>query len=412
VAPPPAPDAGATAEVPPAPSSRLFGSHPTRYPADTIRPTGDGAALDAAVAAFYDRWKAAYLTRGCDGAYVKAQAGTGATSRITGSQMHGLGMLALVVMAGHDPEARELFDGMFAVSRKVTSYLDGRRNRNGNDNLMGYGINANCMGLMDGDAQTDGDLAIAQALLMADKQWGSGAAKDYLGQAKQTLLAIKAYEMNPRSKTPLLGDWCSLPDEPAIYQNATSPGAFALDHFRSFAAASGDPFWQETLDAVYALAGTFQMRHSPESGLLPAYILNTTSQPAPPPGAFLSEPNGGAFTPPTVLSVLRFAADYMVSGDARARLALTRTNMWIRDLTASDPQKVVNGYRLVGTSYGTTAGPEFEAVFATAAMLDPAGQPWLDALWKRVAEGPLTNAFADTVRLHSLIVLSGNHWIP
>lgn len=410
----PAVDAGAPGMPQPPSPGRLFGSHPTQYPADTIRPTGEITAIDGAVAAFYDRWKAAYLTRGCEGVYVKAPAGNGATSRITSSQMHGLGMLAVVTMAGHDPEAQVLFDGMFALSRKVTSYLQRRPNRAGNDNLMGYGIDARCAGLADGDASTDGDLAIAQALLMADRQWGSPPGKDYLAQAKLTLGAIKTYEMNPRSKTPLLGDWCSLPDEPAQFQNATNPAHFALDHFRAFARASGDAFWTEASDAVYALVAGLQMRNSPTTGLLPAYVLNTTGTAAPAVGMFLSEPNAGAYTPASAFILLRFASDYVVSGDVRAKQALAKVNPWIQGLTMGDPGKVTAGYRLNGSALSSDPAPELEAAFAAAALVDgsAANRAWLDASWQRLTAAPLTTAYADTVRLHGMIVISGNHWVP
>ena len=51
---------------------------------------------------------------------------------------------------------------------------------------------------------TDGDLDIAFALLLADKQWGSGGA--YLAEAKKVIAAIKEKEMNAMTKLPLLAD--------------------------------------------------------------------------------------------------------------------------------------------------------------------------------------------------------------
>src|SRR5687767_15041608 len=48
-----------------------FASHGFQYPAGSIRPTGAQADLDAAVASFYDRWRAAYVREGCGGFYVR-----------------------------------------------------------------------------------------------------------------------------------------------------------------------------------------------------------------------------------------------------------------------------------------------------------------------------------------------------
>src|SRR5688500_16787629 len=77
-----APDAGATpgmdasagAGGTPATGHR-FGAHPQAYPPGSIRPAGGQAALDAAVAMAYDKWKAAYVTAGCGGFIVKTKQG-------------------------------------------------------------------------------------------------------------------------------------------------------------------------------------------------------------------------------------------------------------------------------------------------------------------------------------------------
>ena len=51
---------------------------------------------------------------------------------------------------------------------------------------------------------TDGDLDIAFGLLLADKQWGSAGAINYLAEARKVIAAIKMFEMNQNS------DGCSL----------------------------------------------------------------------------------------------------------------------------------------------------------------------------------------------------------
>jgi hypothetical protein len=54
----------------------LFGAHPQQYPAGAIKPAGTQAELDAAVAAAYDKWKAAYVMASCGGHVVKSGART------------------------------------------------------------------------------------------------------------------------------------------------------------------------------------------------------------------------------------------------------------------------------------------------------------------------------------------------
>ncbi len=414
IAPPRADARDVSPELPPQPvvaAMRPFGSRPTKYPADRLRPTGADAAIDAAVASFYTRWKAAYLTAGCDGLFFKAPGGSGSSARVTNSQIHGMGMHATALMAGYDRDARSTFDGLAAVSRKIASNLVGRPQRMGNGNLMGRGVTATCEGLPDGDAQTDGDIPIAMAFWLAHQQWGSAGRVNYLAEARATMAAIKAFEMNAATKVPLLGDWCSLPEEMGEFGNASHPADFAFDHFRAFAAASGDRFWLEAIDATYGVVAAVQAQHSPVTGLFPEYLINTAATPSPPPGAFLSEPNAGAFTADAALTVFRFASDYAVSGEARAKTSLVKIVDWLRGATAANPMRISRGYRLDGTPLESGAAPEFEAVFATAIMVAPANpnnQAWLDALWKRAVEGPMTGFFADTVRLHALLLLSGN----
>lgn len=91
-----------------------FGSHPQAYAAGAITPNHVSQSVqDQAVRAFYDAWKAVYVKEACGaGRYVvlsSTQAGN-----LTVSEAHGYGMAIMALMAGHDPEARQIFDGMLA----------------------------------------------------------------------------------------------------------------------------------------------------------------------------------------------------------------------------------------------------------------------------------------------------------
>ena len=74
------PGAGGAAGSGPAPTGHLFGAHSGKYPAGSIKPTGSQDALDAAVKAAYDKWKAAYVTQACGGYAVKS---TGEPNQVT-----------------------------------------------------------------------------------------------------------------------------------------------------------------------------------------------------------------------------------------------------------------------------------------------------------------------------------------
>ena len=102
-----------------------FGARPQQYPMGSIKPTGDQGALDAAVKAAYDKWKAAHVKPLCGGYVVKAARTPepAVSNPTTNSTALGNGMVITAMMAGHDPEAQTIFDGMFAVARKFPSIL-------------------------------------------------------------------------------------------------------------------------------------------------------------------------------------------------------------------------------------------------------------------------------------------------
>jgi endoglucanase len=378
-----------------------FGSHPQRYTQGAIRPSVAAAELDRTVASFYDRWRARYLRADCGGMVVLTGGGTGAPGAITVSEGHGYGMLITALMAGHDPQARPLFDGLAAVFKRFPSNIDPA--------LMAWGINPGCVAVTDGDSATDGDLDIAYAFLLADRQWGSAGPIRYDDEALKIIAAIKKSEMDPRTHLPLLGDWHR---GEAEYEGATRPSDFMPEHFRAFARATGDPFWSASVDAVYQLVTDLQGRHAPRTGLVPDFVVDSHRLPAPAPTPFLDEPRPSDYHSNSCRVPWRLGTDHLVTGEPRARAALARINTWVRAATGGDPARIAGGYRLDGTSLDRRPDDCFRAPLAVAAMSDPANQPWLDALWKALAAGPLDSYYGDTVKMLSLLVISGNWWSP
>src|SRR5437773_164498 len=81
-------------------------------------PAGAQADLDAKTAQAYDDWKSRYVKQGCGGYYVLSGGGTGTDVGDEVSEGHGYGMVIAAIMAGHDPQARAIFDGMYAFFKK------------------------------------------------------------------------------------------------------------------------------------------------------------------------------------------------------------------------------------------------------------------------------------------------------
>jgi hypothetical protein len=101
-----------------------------------------------------------------------------------------------------------------------------------------------------------------------------------------------------------------------------------------------------------------------------------------------------------------------VSGDARAKTALQKINTWIKMATSNNPAQIASGYKLDGSPLAGGPDPTFVAPFGVAAMADASNQAWLDALWRQLANTNSSGYYADTIKLFSLLVMSGNWWAP
>jgi endo-1,4-beta-D-glucanase Y len=401
-------------------TDRCFGSHSMQYPSDVLMPSGAQADLDAKTAAAYDQWKAQYVKQGCGGYYVLSGGGTGTDVGDEVSEGHGYGMVITALMACHDPDAKKIFDGMYAFFKKFPT--------TGHQNLMAWTVQVAAAGGSPGcqiptgqsDSATDGDLDIAFALLLADKQWpGNG----YLAKAQAVIADIANGDLNPTTHLSNPGDWdTNSPDNfklqgdgaGANYYYGTRPSDFMLDHFRSFGnamtAAADKAAWSSAVDATYGVADAIQTKFSPSTGLLPDFIVDTNTSPRPAPSNYLEAPTDGEYSWNSCRVPWHIATDYVVSSDPRAKKLLTLMNTWVVGATGGDPGQIVSGYALGGAPIpGQSPSSPFTSPFGVAAMAGT-DQAWLDAIWNGMAVNQ--GYYGDSITLLSMIVMSGNWWAP
>ncbi|HEU5101624.1 MAG TPA: glycosyl hydrolase family 8, partial [Roseiflexaceae bacterium] len=398
-----------TAEPTDTTPQRPFPQH-TAYTTGTIKPSQHTQAqLDTAVQVAYRAWKQAYLKSGCgEGRYYVDPgddvSGGKLARSISISEGHGYGMVIAALMAGADPNAKQIFDGLFAFFRDHPS--------SGSPDLMAWKQLEGCLNidLRNTGSATDGDMDIAYALLLADRQWGSGGPIDYQGEALKVIAALKSEALNPRTRTILLGDWVSPTN--TKYGRATRSSDFMVEHLRAYAAASGDATWTSVADQAYTIIAGIQHEHSPTTGLLPDFIEGVDNAPRPASPGFLEGEKDGQYNYNACRAPWRIAADYLLAGDSRALAALRPINAWLRGATGGDPGKVVGGYKLDGTALVSYYEPAFAAPFAVGMMVEPENQDWLNAAWDRLADGSSDGYYSDSLRMQALIVMSGNWWSP
>lgn len=390
----------------PAPTAprRPFPQH-SAYAAGTIVPSAPAAKRDAAVQAAYTTWKQTYLRAGCGDGRRYVDFGQGANG-IAVSEGQGYGMLIVAYMAGYDPDAQAIFDGLYAFFRDHPSA--------GNPALMAWKQVEGCRDLDPGrtSSATDGDMDIAYALLLADAQWGSAGAIDYRRAALELIAALRESVVNEQNHALLLGDWVGPGD--ARRYDATRTSDLMPDHLRAFGSASGDAEWARVAGAGYELLAQLQREHSPQAGLLPDFAEDLSSAPRPADPGFLEGDSDGQYGYNACRVPLRIALDFLLHGDERARAVLAPINRWARESTAGVPFQVYGGYSLDGKVLPNRGYSElaFAAPLGVAAMADPANQRWLDALWGLAAGQAPLGYYPDALRMLSLIAMSGNWWSP
>jgi endoglucanase len=381
-----------------------FGS-PASYASGVIFPSGrTRPELDLATADAYDAWKTAYLEPACeDGQWrIRTQP---ATSAYTVSEGHGYAMMITVVLAGHDPDARRIYDGLYAYFAAHPSSV--------NADLMAWAQDESCADVEGDDSATDGDLDVAFSLLLAARQWGSDGPIDYQNEARRVIAAILASDIHPQNSI-LVGDWAS--DSESEQYTGTRSSDFMVDHFRAFRAATDVARWDAVVDKTHATVAYLQTQHAPDTGLLPDFAVDAPgATPSPAPAGWLEGDDDGRYAWNACRTPWRLGTDYLVSSDTRARDAVRRMTAFFRQVTGDDPAAVVDGYALDGVEVGSDPSLAFVAPLAVAAMVEPdsgTNAAWLDALWDRLVSGESEDYYGDTLRLLAMIVVSGNWWTP
>ena len=381
-----------------------------QYAPDTIRPNHRSQIQqDNDVRAAYDRWKAHYLvtvsgSTPSGGALYRVSYGSLDPSR-TVSEGQGYGMVIVALMAGHDPDAQSIFDGLWYFSRNYSSSIDSR--------LMTWQIPED---LASGaDSAFDGDADIAYGLLLAYAQWGSHGNVNYAAAANVVITAIKESTIGPESYLPMLGDWVSSSDEP--YNQYTSRSSdFMPAHFRAFAEFSGDETWMQVVSAVQDAIGSMQSIHSPDTGLLPDFMVPVSAtdhslKPAPP--HFLEGPHDGDYDYNAGRDPWRIATDALLNNNADSLKQARRMADWIVKTSGGNPSAIKSGYTL----NGTPTNPDndfttfFAAPFGAALMTTPGHQQFLNDVYDAVVDVQ-EDYYEDSVTLLCLLLMTGNYWNP
>jgi endoglucanase len=386
-----------TSVPPPALKGCPFGARLNAYVAG-IKPS-NLAAIDTATRSQYERWKAALFV-GLGGRYPSFQG-----ARRVVSEGIGYGMLIAVVMAD-----QALFDDLFRVAKThpavnvknppggmgELALMNWRIEEGKDPDITAGGWNA-----------LDGDLDIAMALLMADRQWGLGVEFEYKACALQTIDAIKRRNITAEGDT--LG--MNHPGESRLSDQM-------IGHFRAFRSASNDPFWDKVINQGLTNMEFIQRTYSPATGLLPDFIEATDTTTPKPSREGWGDPGNrpDLYYWNSCRIPLRLSADYLTSGDKRVKdILMKMMDFFVRD-TGGQLVNIREGYKLDGTPYvahNIYWNPAaFVATAAAGAMIDAKYQKPLDDVCAAIVAKPSMGYYDTELELLSLFVLGGNWWNP
>jgi endo-1,4-beta-D-glucanase Y len=378
--------------------------HHTSYTGSHIKPDNySQSELDDQTGTFYSSWKREYVRNDCKNDEYFICSGDGAK---TISEAHGYGMMIMCFMAGYEKSAKAYFDGLFRYYKSHPSLI--------NNHLMDWQqITCDDSPGSDDDAASDGDVDIAFSLLLAHEQWGSDGEIDYLAEARTIINAIMEDEINPYTRTVKLGDWSNSSD-PGYYYGTRSSD-FITSHFRVFCDATGNSDWNLVIDECYSLVSIMQSAHSTVSGLMPDFIVNTNTTPVPAGPDYLEDIYDGDYYYNACRFPWRIGTDYLLTGDSRAKAAINKINSWLISSTSGNISAISNGYRLNGSPVYDWNDATFTGPLTVGAMADISNQGWLNKMYEEVVtNNDLRDGdyYSNTIKLLSLITISGNYWNP
>ena len=373
--------------------------------------------------------------------------GGAADLQVTTSESMGYGMLMLVILAGQDRalgiDIKAFFDGMF---RSVMFWDSQIRIEGRKSHLMLWQlVQPDGPGTPykrheykhrpendgNGSCATDGDLDIAYALLLADKQWGSDGKYDYYKYALAMIHDLWEFCIDVETETLAVsniapnyhikgGDWTNTRPHWAhgygLTIDITRTSDHMLDHLKVFKAVDPVHDWQKVIDSTYACITQLCLLQNPPTGILPDFATldrkTKTWRPVPATGDIHWEsPHDGQYSANACRTPWRLGTDYLLSGKTPIdSVCIKPLGKFLREACGGEFSKLT-GYSLDGKPNDDPASFFANPPLVLAAALGD--QEWLDNGWNYAKDLEwIDDQYGSYLNVLALIVISGNYWSP
>jgi hypothetical protein len=366
-----------------------FGAHRAPYPVTPTLPnTLSLAAMEGTIGKFWNSYKANYLRYGFGGCYI-----LGGGSDMCVSEGQGYGMLIAVCMAGLDPQARDIFDGIYAFGRAHPSSTFPL--------LMSYTITST--GTMpDPFPAADADIDMTLALLMAHVQWGSNGRVNYLKEALANLVSIKSAYLTANFSISANGTVTRSSD--------LMPAAC-----KSFAKYTGDSSWTSASTRAQAMATAIQTNNSPSTGLLPDWIssvASTTVVPATDGQTGTDGSHASGYSYNACRDAWRFIADYVLNGDTTSQGIANNIANYFNTSTSAFTSFTIGERQLNGTVIDSFDENSFNLPVLAGCMGNSANQSFANAIWAHAIPNFGGGYFSDSIAMNCLLLMTNNVFNP
>ncbi|HEX3695979.1 MAG TPA: glycosyl hydrolase family 8 [Polyangia bacterium] len=397
---------------------RPFPQH-SGYPgcATCIHPTVAQATMDADVGHYYDVWKTLIKKFTAGAVNGENYIAAGAAGNIFGwpanvkqvsqSEGHGYAMLITALMAGHDPNAKTVFDSLNRVRKAFPSSSDPR--------LMSWVVPGNGDPTIKAQPPaTDGDMDMGYSLLIAYDQWGDEATNHYLVDAKSVIAGMEdkfittgSGQFFPRLN---IGDPTHLGSvAPESKPDLTRPSDYMVDHMLAFAAITGHAAWSDV--AAGSVAILKQVRNA-DTGLVPDFVVDN-----PPVGSKTGTGDEGpcydCFGYNSCRVPWRQAVAVVQFGYAGSLDVDNKMATWARTKYNDTPSAMKASFPTTGDdSNAGGSDPSFTSPMVAAGVTDASHQTWLDRGWTYMKGTNGGDYYGGSITLLSMLAVSGNWWIP
>ncbi len=333
----------------------------------------------------YNDWKTRYLTSDGAGGFLRVRRPEDGNDTVSEGIAYGM-----ILAVYHDD--RPTFDSLWGYAQSHFGH-----NQNG---LMPWHLNAGntLYSPNDSNSASDADQDMAFALIAADKRWGGYAAA-------ATSLINKIITHDVESGTFVLkpGDGWGGANDPHPIVN---PSYFAPAFYKVFKAYTQDTRWDQVVAKCYEIIGSINSSSGAGStGLLPNWA---TPSGTPLDSAYYSFQNSYDYTYDACRVPWRLAHDAAWYCDQRAINQLAKLNAFFKGV---GPANIKDGYRLDGSLIGSFHNAAFIGPAASGAIVD-GDAAYKAAMWNETVSRPFENYYNDSLRLLSLLWMSGKMTNP